>query len=1139
MIQDHTLKILQYNVRKRGPAVQLPLLCDPRVKEFAIIALQEHWRNAHTSQSYSNASDGFYMICPDDPLARVCIYINKNLDLDSWKVITNESDFQTIELKLRTHVTTTEQQGNDNEDIAIGDPKSVRIHNIYNPCPISHSSTQGPTTIPRLREALVTHTEHIVVGDFNLHHPYWGGTRCLDRHLAADLLIETVNEAQLTLLLSAGTVTREQHNQRTTIDLTWASQTLTDRLRRCNVAPKLHQGSDHLPIETIFDLNSIAASEKPPRCSGKNADPQTLCARLKVYLPRARRIDSVEETERYAQEINQAILKAADEATPKRPSHSTYAKAFWNADCTSAVKHARRMRNVWITQGTQEAWKDYSQATDKKGKIIAGAKRAQWRQLIHDAGGSQLIWKLSKWGKQKSQSKTESPQFPPLKCTPTTSGEQDMVTDFEGKADILYQKFFPQSRPADLADLITAQYPPEMSDKGEITLGEVEYAIRKPPADKAPGKSGIPNRILQMGIEEIAPVASHLFNACITQGYHPKCFKEAATIVLRKPNKGDYTEARAYRPIALLDTLGKALEFIIAKRLANLAEENDLLPASQYGARRNRSAETAIEHLVELTHAIWGKDNDRVASILSLDVEGAFDHVNTDRLLHVLRSKGIPKIIIDWVRSFSSDRTTTLRFDNKETATRNITAGIPQGSPISPILFLFYNGPLLEKIERAGLRVTPIGYADDINLLAYGRSTRDTCDTLTKAHKICEDWAQKYGAAFAPQKYELIHMTRRPRKHDMTATVHLTGNVVSPQADIRVLGVQIDSKLRWGPHLANVEEKHAKQMLALSAIGASTWGATFTKARQIYTAVVRPTLTYGAPTWHQHTADGTLKGKERRLEALQNQGLRHISGAFKKTSTETLESETYIQPIGIYINRLQNRATLRARVQGHTQATRIRADKIRNSLRLNTQRKLTPGEQKIRNLDNIIERGTRDLYGAAIYNRSREDTLTLADEERAVDVFHLNQWEKRWESYKQRRAHAGATPAQSTFLDKKILKLRKDMAKAESTMATHIRTERIGLRAYLALRGVPGYTPECSCGFARQTAKHIIKYCPDFSQARSRMWGAGGPQDYRTLVTTAKGLKEASRFMIQTGLLGQFSLAAELLYGAAAPSSHQ
>ena len=147
-------------------------------------------------------------------------------------------------------------------------------------------------------------------------------------------------------------------------------------------------------------------------------------------------------------------------------------------------------------------------------------------------------------------------------------------------------------------------------------------------------------------------------------------------------------------------------------------------------------------------------------------------------------------------------------------------------------------------------------------------------------------------------------------------------------------------------------------------------------------------------------------------------------------------------------------------------------------------------------------------------------------------TFHKKQWELKWETYRRRIEEANQTPAQRTPISKLTLKIREGLQKAESSLATQIRTERIGLKAYLHSRKVPGVeSPKCKCEWARQTAKHVLLFCPDYAEPKTRILNAAIIQNYRQIVFTAKGLKAATRIMMKTDLLEQFALAKTLLYG--------
>ncbi|KAI0991845.1 hypothetical protein K3495_g16342, partial [Podosphaera aphanis] len=227
-------------------------------------------------------------------------------------------------------------------------------------------------------------------------------------------------------------------------------------------------------------------------------------------------------------------------------------------------------------------------------------------------------------------------------------------------ARVMAEHFFPQPVAADTADISGSIYPEELDNiPSTITPAQVEEIIAKLPSNKAPGPDGIPNRLLKECKITLKKDLAELFNACLSLGYHPTGFKESTTIVLRKPQKPRYDTPKSYRPIALLNTMGKLLEKIVANRISKAAEEFKLLPEEQMGARPKRSTISAVELLTEQIHTIWGKDKKQVASLLSLDISGAFDNVSHERLIHNLKEKGIPRWISQFIESFLDERTTS------------------------------------------------------------------------------------------------------------------------------------------------------------------------------------------------------------------------------------------------------------------------------------------------------------------------------------------------------------------------------------------------------------------------------------------------------------------------------------------------
>ncbi|KAI0998445.1 hypothetical protein K3495_g9750, partial [Podosphaera aphanis] len=379
---------------------------------------------------------------------------------------------------------------------------------------------------------------------------------------------------------------------------------------------------------------------------------------------------------------------------------------------------------------------------------------------------------------------------------------------------------------AEMDDIPGTIYPAELDNiPFTITHEEVEEVLKKLPNDKAPGPDGIPNRLLNECRTTLSKDLAEIFNACLSLGYHPKGFKESTTIVLRKPQKPRYDTPKSYRPIALLNTMGKLLEKLVANRISKAAEDFNLLPEEQMGARPKRSTISAIELLTEQIHAIWGKDKKRVASLLSLDISGAFDNVSHERLIHNLREKGIPGWIREFVKSFLEERTTSVILGTFKGAQIPTNTGIPQGSSLSPILFLFFVSTLLPMLQTPS--TTAVGFVDDTNILTWSNSTEENCKKLEEQHGICEAWAKKHGVKFAPEKYQLMHFTRARKRHNLQATVDIQGHLTSPQSSLRILGIYLDPKLHWGAHVKKVQQKSHTQMQSISRLAQSTWGATF------------------------------------------------------------------------------------------------------------------------------------------------------------------------------------------------------------------------------------------------------------------------------------------------------------------------
>lgn len=290
---------------------------------------------------------------------------------------------------------------------------------------------------------------------------------------------------------------------------------------------------------------------------------------------------------------------------------------------------------------------------------------------------------------------------------------------------------------------------------GPLEEGEVKQAVFAASPFKAPGNDGLPAVVWQKLWDLLKAHITRLFQLSLSQGKLPKRWKAATIVPLRKGIDKIATEAGSYRPISLLATLGKAMEAVVAERLSWLAEAHNLLPKNHFGGRKCRTTTQALAILQECAYEAWR--NHKVLSLVSFDVAGAFNGVNMEVLLQRLRRRGIPEQLVLWIKDFCSERKASVCLNGEVTKEEDLPkSGLPQGSCVSSILYVFFNADLvtskLNKNEGA------MAFIDDYTAWVVGDTAEQNRVKLqtTTVPRACR-WAKASGATFQPKKTAIIH----------------------------------------------------------------------------------------------------------------------------------------------------------------------------------------------------------------------------------------------------------------------------------------------------------------------------------------------------------------------------------------------
>jgi ribonuclease HI/exonuclease III len=823
------LQILQANLRKI-PAVQYSLLNDEEIRHHGILLIQEPYcfPNQENEVVAPPARQGQWeQFLPTEqregrwPI-RSLIYAN------NWtkprQIPMASPDITAIEATL-------------------GDRQIMAV-SIYVPC--AHGDVaEAERTLQGMLDQIAAakqerpNHELIVGGDFNRHDPLWGGDGV--QHGEGNDILNFMRHLSLQIANARGVAT---HESGTTIDLTLLSSTLWEELEEWTIWPT-HYGSDHEALHMVLTIEGYDQGKEPRKLfrntkwdkTAKDVDREK-GRRLTPMIPNP----SIAQFEEYTGEFIEFTTENVTHNTPlSKPC--PYAKQWWTRDLTELRNAYTRARNAAVAMlraGCPNRRLEQERRETKKlyHDTYRRQRRTNWKEFLDVTTN---IWKAAKYLHPATSSNFG--RIAALKKDPQdTSSRPEEVTTCEEIGSRLLHQFYNQKANAPPPPEVTY---PERLEWNEITKEEVHAAVKRLSPYKAPGPDGLPNVVWQKLWHVLGDELHYIVKTSIDLSYLPSQWKTANILPLRKPGKGRkvFNEPSSYRPISLLATISKIVESVLAERLSYLDEKFGLLPKAHYGGRKQRSTEDALTYLTEKIHWAWKRK--MVVSLVAFDIKGAFNGVNLEILLHRMRMRRVPEPIVRWVQCFCSNRRASIKINGEETGVQDIEhAGLPQGSPLSPILFLFFNADLVT--SKGTDAEDSIAFIDDYTVWTVGASAE--ANTKTIEEKILprvETWARDSGATFEPTKTEFIHFTRRSMIIEDLPKLRIMSEERPPVQEVKVLGVILDSELRFKAHAARAAKRGERAALALCRLK----GIRPTTARQLATATVLPIIDYGSTTW--------------------------------------------------------------------------------------------------------------------------------------------------------------------------------------------------------------------------------------------------------------------------------------------------
>ena len=433
----------------------------------------------------------------------------------------------------------------------------------------------------------------------------------------------------------------------------------------------------------------------------------------------------------------------------------------------------------------------------------------------------------------------------------------------------------------------------------------------------------IPVSLFKSYSHHFIPTMCDMINQSFILGVFPDCLKHATVIPVYK--KGDKKTLSNHRPISLLPFVSKIFERCIFNRLINYASMFNILTSQQYGFTRGRSTQDAILSLTERIYQCF--ESGHLCLNVFIDFKKCFDTINHIILLNKLDIYGIKGTPNNLIKDYLTRRTQCVRIDEAVSSALPITIGLPQGSILGPLLFLYFINdlPNISNIFNAIL------FADDTTLSFVSQSTNDLNTFCNIELDNFFKWtvANRLTINLGKNKtYSILHTYRNIDTNSVD--IGINGNEIEIVNDGPFLGVNIDSKLKYSVHIDKMCSKISK---SIGIIYRMKNLVPLPVMKQLYYSLIYPYLNYCICVY-----GGTYPIHLNRLFILQKRVIRLINNVPFLAHTDPLFFENKILKIydmykiniGIYMFDLPSGTYERT----HEYNTRNRRDLLPNQIHL-------------------------------------------------------------------------------------------------------------------------------------------------------------------------------------------------------------
>lgn len=738
---------------------------------------------------------------------------------------------------------------------------SLYIVSVYIP--------SGKLPLKRDFEALLSLGDSVLMfGDFNSKHTDW---TCASTNASGIQLMEITDSLELEVLVPLAP-THYPDNASHTPDLLDFALAKGVSLAMRSIETLDDLGSDHRPVSLVMGSSDPLSPPLPKTFTKWEGFKESMAAVMDApdsplafspdYFDSADKIDDAVES--LTAHIKSA-LKANEWTVPdvKRQELPIDAQNLIKAK-RAALRRAARYPTP-----------EYRHAANRLQRLVrarlAELRDSQWGDLMETITPShQAYYRVARALRTDAITHT-----PPLTRPDGTLAFED-AEKAECFADSIASQCSPSTQECDPAhvravedEVLRRASLPLTSDPITTSPDEIHEFIKGLKANKAPGADGISNQALKHLPAQVLTLLAIIFNACFDLCHFPTAWKEAIVIGIPKPGK-PLNVPSSHRPISLLKAMGKLLERIILSRMKEHLHSEGVLIPHQFGFRPKHSCPGQIHRIVEFILSGFFPLREKTVAVF-YDVAKAFDKVWHGGLVFKLYKLDLSDRLVRLVASYLSNRTFRYRHEGILSSSRPLRAGVPQGSVLSPILYISYTNDIPTDVPGVGTHL----FADDTALLAKSRMLKSALRKLQLAVNKLEAWFKLWRIEVNPEKSSAVCFdVKQRRPGNEPPPIRMQGKVVPWQRKVKYLGVTLDSRLTFRPHVDRVTSTARFYMNRLGSMLGRGSRMSLRNKLTLFKVCIRPVLTYASPVFAQASSNIIDK-----LQVVQNRFCRMATGA--------------------------------------------------------------------------------------------------------------------------------------------------------------------------------------------------------------------------------------------------------------------